>query len=105
MAIKTVRIVCSGIDETDFHLASTTFANNFTSSLDPYSNAQDSGISGDPGGGSYARINVDKAASADSYFYVIFDFSSIPADAKIIEATGRIRIYSNGDNVQWRRVR
>ena len=105
MATKTVRIVCSGLDETDFHLASTTFASNFTSSVYPYSNAKDSGMIGDHGGGNYARINVDKTARSISYFYVTFDFSSIPADAKIVDATGMIRLYSSGTYVQWRRVR
>lgn len=105
MATKTERFPCIGLDETDFHLANTTFGSNFTSGTYPYQNLKDSGISGDPGGENYARINVDKAANADSYFYVIFDFSSIPVDAKIIDATGMIRIYSSGSYVQWRRVR
>lgn len=105
MKTITARFPCIGLDETDFHLASTTFASNFTSTTYPYNNLKDSGIYGDTGGSNYARINVDKAQNADSYCYALFDLSSIPDDATITSASGKIRLYSSGTKVKFRQIR
>jgi len=100
MATKTVTIPCSGLDETDFYLESTTFSSNFTSSSYPYTKLQDDGTSNN-----YARINVNKAVSSTSYVYAEFDCSAIPRGAKITAIEGFVRLYSSGSYVVWRRVR
>ena len=105
MITKTERFPCIGLDETDFHLASTTFESNFTSTTYPYNNLKDSGIYGDTGGNNYARINVDKDPGADSYCYALFDLSSIPENAIITSAVGNIRLYSSGSSVSYRQIR
>lgn len=103
--IVTKRFPCVGIDETDFHLASTTFASNFTSSTYTYDNIKDSGIYGDTGGSTYARINIDKAKNSVSYFYLLFDLSEIPDDAIITSNEGKVRLYSSGTQVSYRQIR
>jgi len=105
--IKTItkRFPCIGCDETDFHLASTTFASNFTSSSYPYNNLKDSGIYGETGGNNYARINVDKTQNVNSYIYLLFDLSEIPDYAKITSSEGNVRIYSSGTKVRYRQIR
>lgn len=91
---------CIGCDETDFHLASTTWSSNFTSASYPYNNLKAVASST-----SYARINVDKTASSDSYFYAMFDFSAIPNGATITNTIGKIRLYSSGNQATYRQVR
>jgi len=82
---------CIGCDETDFHLASTTWSSNFTSTSNVYNNLKTVASSA-----SYARINVDKKVSSTSYFYALFDFSAIPNGATITNTVGKIRLYSTG---------
>jgi Ni,Fe-hydrogenase I small subunit len=82
---------CIGCDETDFHLGSTTWSSNFTSSSYKYDNLKTVASST-----SYARINVDKTVSSTSYIYALFDFSSIPSGATITNTIGKIRLYANG---------
>ena len=91
---------CIGCDESNFHLASTTWSSNFTSGSYPYNNLKD-----DSSSSNYARINVDKTASSDSYFYALFDFSAIPNGATITNTIGKIRLYSSGTQVTYRQVR
>ena len=91
---------CIGCDESNFHLASTTWSSNFTSGLYPYNNLKD-----DSSSSNYARINVDKTPSSDSYFYALFDFSAIPNGATITNTIGKIRLYSSGNQATYRQVR
>lgn len=105
MVKKTERFPCIGLDETNFHLANSTFRSNFTSSSYPYDNLKDSGIYGDEGGNDYARINVDKTPSSDSYIYALFDLSSIPDNAVITQTTGNIRLYSSGTRASYKQIR
>jgi hypothetical protein len=105
MKVVTARFPCVGLDETDFHLAHTTFEDNFTSTTYPYDNLKDTGIYGETGGNNYARINVDKAVNSDSYCYAVFDLSSIPDDATITSVSGKIRLYSSGTKAKFRQIR
>ena len=91
---------CIGCDETDFHLSSTTWSSNFTSTLYPYNNLKAVASSA-----SYARINVDRAPSTTSYFYALFDFSVIPNGATITNTVGNIRLYSKGSQLKFRNLR
>lgn len=91
---------CIGCDETDFHLASTTWSSNFTSTSNKYDNLKTVASSA-----SYARINVDKTASSTSYFYALFDFSVIPNGATITNTIGAIRLYSKGSQLKFRNLR
>lgn len=91
---------CIGCDESNFHLASTTWSSNFTSTSNVYNNLKAVASST-----TYARINVDKTASSDSYFYALFDFSAIPNGATITNTIGKIRLYSSGTQVSFRQVR
>lgn len=91
---------CVGCDETNFHLASTTWSSNFTSSTHPYDNLKTVASST-----TYATINVDKTKSSTSYFYALFDFSSIPNRATITNTIGKIRLYSSGNYVSNRDIR
>lgn len=91
---------CVGCDESDFHLASTTWSSNFTSTTYKYDNLKTEASST-----SYARINVDKTKSSTSYFYALFDFSSIPNGATITNTIGKIRLYSSGNYVSNRDIR
>ena len=91
---------CIGCDESNFHLASTTWSSNFTSGSYPYNNLKAVASSA-----SYARINVDKTASSTSYFYALFDFSVIPNGATITNTVGNIRLYSTGNQVKNRYIR
>ena len=91
---------CVGCDESNFHLASTTWSSNFTSNSYKYDNLKTEASST-----SYARINVDKTNSSTSYFYVLFDFSSIPNGATITNTIGKIRLYSTGNYVSNRDIR
>lgn len=91
---------CIGCDESNFHLASTTWSSNFTSTSNVYNNLKTVASSA-----SYARINVDKTASSDSYFYALFDFSSIPNGATITNTIGKIRLYSSGNQASNRDIR
>ena len=91
---------CIGCDESNFNLASTTWSSNFTSGSYPYNNLKAVASSG-----TYARINVDKTASSDSYFYALFDFSAIPNGATITNTIGKIRLYSSGKQASFRQIR
>ena len=88
---QTITIPCSGINENDFHLKTTTLSSNFTSSYYPYENMCDLSSSSN-----YGRITLDNSASAKNYFYLTFDFSSIPKDAIITQVDGKVRLYSSG---------
>ena len=57
---------CVGCDESNFHLASTTWSGNFTSNTYKYDNLKTEASST-----SYARINFDKTNSSTSYFYAL----------------------------------
>ena len=91
---------CVGCNESNFHLASTTWSSNFTSNTYKYDNLKTEASST-----SYARINVDKTNSSTSYFYALFDFSSIPNGATITNTIGKIRLYANGSYVSKRDIR
>jgi hypothetical protein len=91
---------CVGCDESNFHLASTTWSGNFTSNTYKYDNLKTVASST-----SYARINVDKTISSTSYFYALFDFSTIPNGATITNTIGKIRLYSSGNYVSNRDIR
>ena len=91
---------CIGCDESNFHLASTTWSSNFTSTSNIYNNLKAVASSA-----SYARINVDKTVSSDSYFYALFDFSAIPNGATITNTIGKIRLYSSGNQASFRQIR
>lgn len=91
---------CIGCDESNFHLASTTWSSNFTSGSYPYNNLKD-----DSSSSNYARINVDKTPSSTSYFYALFDFSAIPNGATITNTIAKIRLYSSGTYVSNRDIR
>lgn len=84
---------CIGCDETNFNLASTTWSSNFTSTNYKYDNLKTVASST-----TYARVNVKKDASADSYLYLLFDFSSIPAGATIGQLSGKVRVYRTGSS-------
>ena len=100
MASVTTTFNASGIDQSDFHLASTTFASNFSSNSHPYTAMQTEASST-----TYAQISVDKTKSTTSYFYVTFDFSEIPNNATITATDGKIRLYSSGSYVSTRSIR
>ena len=91
MATYTVTIPCSGCDETDFHLSSTTFSENFTSNSYKYDNLKTVASST-----TYARILIDSTASVMSYVFLEFDFSSIPSNATITRIDGKVRAYTSG---------
>lgn len=93
---------CIGCDETDFHLSSTTWNSNFGSSSYPYNNLKDGSSSSN-----YARITIDKTQNAESYLYLMFDFSEIPNTANITRTNGKVRLYSSGTSTYCsaRRIR
>jgi hypothetical protein len=100
MATITETFPCIGCDETDFHLASTTWASNFTSNSSKYDNLKTEASST-----TSARINVDKTVSANSYFYLLFDFSNIPNNATITNTVAKVRLYSTGNQAASRQIR
>ena len=93
MATYTVTIPCSGCDENDFHLKSTTFSDNFTSSSYVYNNLKTVSDSK-----TYARMVIDNTASVMSYVFLEFDFSSIPSDATITRIDGKVKVYASGSS-------